>query len=50
MEKDDETRLAHEEIRETLDICAALVYAADADWRHTVYWFAAAILTASVTF
>lgn len=33
-----------------LDICAALVYAADADWRHAVYWLSAAILTATVTF
>lgn len=33
-----------------LDICAALVYAAVADWRHAVYWLAAAVLTITVTF
>ena len=33
-----------------LDLCAALVYAARDDWRHMVYWRAAATLTATVTF
>lgn len=33
-----------------LDLAAALVYAVDSDWRHVVYWAAAATLTASVTF
>lgn len=33
-----------------LDIAAALVYAINTDWRHTIYWLAAATLTASVTF
>jgi hypothetical protein len=33
-----------------LDVCAALVYLHDGDVRKTVYWFAAAVLTTSVTF
>ena len=33
-----------------LDICAAIFYAWTGDARHAVYWLAAAILTASVTF
>ncbi len=33
-----------------LDVSAAGVYACCGDWRHTVYWFAAATLTATVTF
>lgn len=33
-----------------LDACAALVYAVKADWRLMVYWFAAATLTACVTY
>lgn len=33
-----------------LDVCAALVYAFHCDWRHTVFWLAAAILTSYVTF
>lgn len=33
-----------------LDICAAARYAADGDVRRIVYWLAAAILTASVTY
>ena len=32
-----------------LDVCAALVYVADGDWRKTVYWLSAAVLTAVVT-
>ena len=33
-----------------LDIAAAAVYALDGDVRRVVYWLAAAILTAAVTF
>ena len=33
-----------------LDIGAAGVYAFNGDWRHTIYWLAAATLTATVTF
>lgn len=33
-----------------LDIGAALVYASYYDWRRMTYWFAAAVLTATVTF
>lgn len=33
-----------------LDVAAAFVYAADYDWRRTVYWLAAAVLTVCVTF
>jgi hypothetical protein len=33
-----------------LDICAAGVYAHNHDVRHTIYWIAAAVLTACVTF
>lgn len=33
-----------------LDVLAAVVYAANYDTRHAIYWLAAAILTASVTF
>jgi len=33
-----------------LDVAAALVYAIHGDWRHVIYWSAAAILTATVTF
>lgn len=33
-----------------LDIGAAAVYCCCADWKHTIYWFAAAALTATVTF
>lgn len=32
-----------------LDICAAVVYAYAGGWRRAVYWVAAAVLTASVT-
>lgn len=32
-----------------LDICAASNYAYDGDWRHFVYWIAAAVLTLCVT-
>ena len=34
-----------------LDVGAAVVYAAaDGDWRRFIYWIAAAVLTATVTF
>jgi len=33
-----------------LDLCAAVVYACDGDIRHTIYWIAAATLTACVTY
>lgn len=34
----------------TLDIAAAGVYGWHGDWKHTIYWLAAAVLTATVTF
>lgn len=33
-----------------LDVCAALVYLSGSDYRKFVYWIAAAILTAAVTY
>ncbi|MBR6374080.1 MAG: hypothetical protein IKS20_12950 [Victivallales bacterium] len=33
-----------------IDFAAAIVYAVDGDVRRVVYWLAAAVLTASVTF
>lgn len=33
-----------------LDLCAAGVYLLHGDIRHTIYWTAAATLTATVTF
>jgi len=33
-----------------LDVAAAAVYALHGDWRRLVYWIAAAVLTATVTF
>ena len=33
-----------------LDAAAAACYAAARDWRHAIYWLAAAVLTASVTY
>ena len=33
-----------------LDLCAAGVYACNGDWRRGVYWIAAGVLTATVTF
>jgi hypothetical protein len=33
-----------------LDVGAALVYATQTDIRRTIYWLAAAILTACITF
>jgi hypothetical protein len=34
----------------TIDIGAAFVYAFNGDWKHFVYWLAAATLTITVTF
>jgi hypothetical protein len=34
----------------TLDVAAAIVYLCHGDFKHTIYWFAAATLTATVTF
>ena len=34
----------------TIDALASAVYAASTDWRRAVYWFAAAVLTFTVTF
>ena len=33
-----------------LDLAAAVAFACEGDWRRAVYWFAAAVLSASVTF
>jgi hypothetical protein len=33
-----------------LDICAAVGYMPDGDWRKVIYWLAAAVLTACVTY
>jgi hypothetical protein len=33
-----------------LDIGAAIVYGCQLDWRRCVYWIAAAVLTAAITF
>lgn len=33
-----------------IDIGAAVIYGWDGDWRRLIYWLAAAILTATVTF
>lgn len=33
-----------------LDLAAAAVYVCHGDWRKTIYWFAAAVLTITVTF
>lgn len=33
-----------------IDIGASAVYLHGADWRRAIYWFSAAVLTASVTF
>jgi len=33
-----------------LDICAAMTYIPTGNWRMTVYWIAAAVLTTVVTF
>lgn len=33
-----------------LDICASAIYLFDGDIRRSIYWLAAAVLTASVTY
>ena len=33
-----------------LDVAASAVYAAHGDWRRLIYWIAAAVLTATVTY
>lgn len=33
----------------TLDLCASGVYFLQADWRRSIYWLAAAVLTLCVT-
>jgi hypothetical protein len=33
-----------------LDVAASVVYAFDGDVRRCIYWFAAAVLTASITY
>ena len=33
-----------------LDVCAALMSVPVGDWRKVIYWFAAAVLNAAVTF
>jgi len=33
-----------------LDICAACAYMPPGDWRKVIYWLAAAVLTACVTY
>lgn len=33
-----------------IDICAALGYIPSGEWRRVLYWFAAAVLTYTVTF
>lgn len=33
-----------------LDVFAACMYIPAGDWRHIVYWLAAAVLTATVTY
>ena len=33
-----------------LSVLAALAYIPGGDWRHVIYWLAAAILNASVTY
>ena len=33
-----------------LDICAAIGYIPDGDWRKVIYWISAAVLTFTVTF
>lgn len=33
-----------------LDLFAAFGYAVARDWRHVIYWLAAAVLTATVTY
>lgn len=33
-----------------LDVCAAIGYIPDGDWRKVIYWLAAAVLTFTVTY
>jgi hypothetical protein len=33
-----------------LDVLAAVMYLPSGDWRHVVYWLAAAVLTFTVTY
>ena len=33
-----------------LDVLAAIAYMPAGDWRHVVYWLAAAVLTVTVTY
>ena len=33
-----------------LDLCAAAVYGFSGDWRKVIYWLAAAVFNAAVTF
>jgi len=33
-----------------LDILAAGVYCFEGDWRHAIYWFAAAVLSVTVVY
>ena len=33
-----------------LDVCAAIAYGLNNDWRHCIYWIAAAVLTVCVTY
>ena len=33
-----------------LDVCAAIAYGAGGDWKKAIYWLAAAVLNAAVTF
>ena len=33
-----------------LDVCAAIAYGLNNDWRHCIYWLAAAVLTVCVTY
>lgn len=32
------------------DVCAAIVYGTSGDWKKAIYWLAAAVLNAAVTF
>lgn len=43
-------RLVFPSLMIVLSVGSAIVYAFDGDWRRTVYWAAASVLTASVTF
>lgn len=43
-------RLVFPSLMIVLSVGSAIVYAFDGDWRRAVYWGAASVLTASVTF